>query len=108
MNKYILKCHTYWCGENNSFGIITNDINSPECLSAFDLIAYENFQSFSGFDGVLQDMFPEVEDEEYTDEQEYEATENEESYYGWDIEEYNEEEHGEWDWYGVEYQDSNE
>lgn len=108
MAKYVLKCYTSWCGEDNSFGVITNNTESEEFLNACDMLAYDNFNSFSGFDAILEEMFPEVEGGEYTEEQEQEAAEVEGEYYGWNLEEYSEEVHGEWAWYGVEYQDSEE
>ena len=106
MGKYILNCYTNWCGEDNDFGIITEDPNSPNCINTCQIHAYDNFSDFSGFQGVLEDMFPEVEDDEYTDSQISDAADAEGEYYGYTIEPYDEEVHGEWEWYDVIYNDT--
>lgn len=68
------------------------------------LQAYDNFSDFSGFQGVLEDLFPDNDsDDGYSEEQETEAMEVEGEYYSYTIEEYNEDSHGEWDWYDLIY-----
>jgi hypothetical protein len=103
--KYILNVGTSWCGENNEFAIITDNADSPQLNNFCELTAYENFCEFEGSKGVLEDLFPDVVDEEYSDEQIDEASSEEHNYYSWNIELYNEEDHGSFDWYELIWED---
>lgn len=95
--RYILKTDTNWCGEDTSQGVITNNVDSLHDL--FQIEAYDRFMDFGGFDTILEDMFPDTDD--YTDEQRDEVAEVESEYYSYTIEEFDEETHGEWDWYDL-------
>ena len=104
IKKYILKVYTNWCGEDNEYSAIVDD----EHLSDFEQVAqnasYNNCSDFGGFNAVLEDLFPDNDsDDGYSEEQEEEAMEVEGEYYGYNYEEYREEVHGEWDWYDLIY-----
>jgi len=102
--KYIMVASTSWCGEEETFGIITKGINDLENLC--QMYAYENYIDGTGFEGVLEDMFPDVEDGEYTTKQIDEAEEAEEGYFSYTIEEFDKDEHFNFNWYETIIDDS--
>lgn len=102
--KYILNVYTNWCGEYNNFSAIVDDEHMNGFENIANLKAYDNFYDFDGPNSVLEDLFPEHDYEEnYSDEELDEAEQREGEYYGYTIEEYNEDSHGEWDWYDLIY-----
>jgi hypothetical protein len=98
-NKYILHVYTNWCGEDNEFAVITKNPESLAFTSFCDGIAYDNFESFDGFNQVLEDNFEANEDGNYTESEIEEAGGMEGDYYGWNLEEF-EGDDEEWGWYG--------
>lgn len=100
--KFLIHLETNWCGEWADYVAIAED--ESELLDLADRLAYENFESFDGFNAVCEDMFgdPNEETGEYTDEQIAEAEQNEGSYYSFEITEWNKED-DEWDWYELIY-----
>lgn len=86
VKKFIIDCFTNWCGEENSFAAFAEDELDLNVIAAET--AYENFLSYSGFEGVLEEMFPD--EEEYTDEMIKEAEDNEGEYYYYTIREVDE------------------
>lgn len=94
--KYILHVETYWCGEDNDYAIIADE-NSDIDNFCQD-VAYNNFMEYSGFDEVLNTLFPE-QDGIYTEEQIDEANDVEGEYYSWTLEEFDENGESKWEWY---------
>lgn len=104
MNRYLIQVDTNWCGEEQTFAAYAND--KSELESTAQEVAYENFNSYpgTGFDGLLSDLFPDVEDEEYTDDMIDEAGALESEYYGFSIEPWDESrDETEWDWFELIY-----
>ena len=100
--RYILEVSTNWCGEHNEYAVISNSDTNEDLLGLAQMMAYDNFSNFGGWESVLEELFPEVEEGEYTKEQEDEASEVEGEYYEWSISgfEGNDEEFG---WYELVY-----
>ena len=96
--KFTINVYTNWCGESNDFGAIAK--SEEELYDTAQSAAFENFQSFSGIEGVLEEMFGSEED--YTPEQFDEACEVEGEYYGFTIEEFEADEE-EWEYYDIIY-----
>lgn len=105
MNRYLLRVDTNWCGEDNTYGVICSNPDDPDLMNFFQLKAYDNFNDFGGFEKLLEEMFPEVEDGEYTDSQMDEAAEFEGDHYGWTIDKFEGDEE-EWEWYEIIYDES--
>lgn len=84
---------------DQEYGIITYDPYSENVSLLCEQVAYDNFSSYGCETYVLEELFPDEDD--YTDEQYAEAAEVEHEYYSWSIEEYNEDSHGDWDWYEI-------
>ena len=102
MKRFLINVYTNWCGEDNDFSAIAND--ESELRNIASNLAYDNFTSFTGFEGILEELFPEVEEGEYTEEQTDEAIDSESEYYGYTIEEWDETRpEEEWDWYELIY-----
>ena len=102
--RFLINCDTSWCGENETFSAIAEDKN--ELKSVAQEAAWENFNNYpqSGLEGILSELFPDVEDEDYSDEQMEEATEHEEEYYSYYIKEWDEtRDEEEWNWYDLIY-----
>lgn len=85
MKKFIIEVTTNWCGEGNQYGAYAKCQEDIEDIA--QMTAWENFIGFSGIEGILEELFPEVEDEEYTDEQRSEAEERESEYFSYTIRE---------------------
>lgn len=103
MNKYMIEVYTNWCGEDNYFTAIASSDTDPELHNAAASLSYNNFSEFSGINGVLEELFPEVEDEEYTDEMVAQAADQEGEYYGYTIREITDDEEEYWDDYELAY-----
>lgn len=98
MKRFLINCITNWCGEENTFSAYAENQQDLEDIA--ENAAYENFNEFSGFHGILEDLFPEVED--YDDSMEDAAAAVEGEYYSYSIEEWDEErDEEEWKWYDL-------
>ena len=106
MKKFLINVYTSWCGEDNTYSAIAD--NDSQLLDKAQDLAYNNFIDFGGFEAVLNELFPVVVNEEYSDEKRDEAADNELDYYAFTIEEWDETRpKEEWDWYDLVY-DGNE
>jgi len=106
MNKYIIEVYTNWCGEDDTFCAIAEHDSDEDLNNIAAMLSYDNFSQFSGFNAILEEMFPEVEDEEYTDEMIAEATDEEGEYYGYTIHEATDDELEYWEDYELVYDGS--
>jgi hypothetical protein len=87
MNKYIIHVETNWCGEDNDFAAVAE--SEEELYNIVDQLALDNFNSYNGFDQMMEDEFgspDEEEDGNYTDIQIDWGYENESNYYSSTIE----------------------
>ena len=98
--KYLLTVHTNWCGEDATYGVITDNEDDPDLMESAQILAYDNFESFDGSSAILEELFPEVEDNEYSEDQYEEAVSVECEYYGWSLIEFEGDEE-EWSWYDL-------
>jgi len=104
MKKFIIRVYTNWCGEDNEYTAIAE---SEQLLKPIaEDLAYENFSFFGGPGEILEELFPE--EEEYTEKMEAEAAEIESEYYGYSIEEWDENIDDDWEWYRLIYDQSKE
>lgn len=108
MNKYIIDVYTNWCGEDDTFCAIADSDSNEDLNNIAAMLSYDNFAQFSGFTTILEELFPEVEDEEYTDEMIKEAMDIEGDYYGFTIREATDEELEYWEDYELVYDGSQE
>lgn len=97
--RFLIKVTTNWCGMDQEYvAIASNEIILEDVAS---LLAYENFSDFDCQTYVLEELFPDVEDD--FDEEMIEAANSVEGdYYGYEIEPWDEtlpEE--EWSWYDL-------
>lgn len=100
MKRFLINVYTNWCGEDQTFCAYANDDSELDDIA--NNLSYENFSSFSGLEGILEELFPDV--EEYTDEMYDTAARIEGEYYGHNIEEWDESrDEEEWDWYDLVY-----
>lgn len=88
MKRFLITVFTNWVGEENEFAAYAE--NDKELDSIASERAYLNFSDFGGFDAVLDDMFPEVVDGDYTEEQIIDARDREGDYYSYTINEWDE------------------
>ena len=106
LNKYLVKVETNWCGEDNTYSAIVDDERWLEFEGFCQDLSYTNFSDYSGFDGVLEDLFPDHEyGEEYSDEEIEEAYQEEPNYYSYTIEPF-EGDDEEWNWYDLVWDNS--
>lgn len=80
MTRYYLKIDTYWCGEYQEYAFET-DKSLNELSNYFEMLAHDNFTDFDGIEGVCQELFPDWEEDSYTDEQIEAAEEVAHEYY---------------------------
>lgn len=99
MNKYIIKVHTNWCGMDQEYAAIAKDKEDLENLAAE--LAYNNFAEFDLLYEVAAELFPN--EEEFSDDQLEAAAEVEGEYYGYIIYDFDEESHGNFEWYELVY-----
>ena len=106
MKRWLINVETNWCGMDNTYSAYAEfEENLYEIAQQ---LAYENFESFGGFDLILEELFPEVEDGEYTEEMQEAAGEIEGDYYGYYIQSWDESRpEEEWDWYECVYDGRN-
>ena len=100
MKRFLINCTTNWCGEEETFSAFAEE--ESDLYSIAQELAYDNFNNYpgTGHDGILEDLFPEVEDYEYDDDMHEAAAAVEEHYYSYTIEEWDEErDEEEWNWY---------
>lgn len=88
MKRFLLNVGTEWCGENNTYAAYAE--SKDELYDLLDELAYENFSSFGGFEKVLEELYPNVKEGEYTEEMYNEAADVEPEYYHGYIEEWDE------------------
>ena len=88
MKRFLLNVGTEWCGENNTYAAYAE--SKDELYDLLDELAYENFSSFGGFEKVLEQLYPNVKEGEYTEEMYNEAADVEPEYYHGYIEEWDE------------------
>lgn len=88
MNKYFITCDNYlFCGMATSYVAIAK--SQADFEKMLDLWAYENYADLGG-------------ETDAEDNEEYTQEELDEAPY-WKVEDYNEELHGEWDWFELVY-----
>ena len=87
MKRYLIHVYTNWCGMDNFYSLET-DSEIHELHDDVQLIAYENFQSFGCDEYVMEELFPGVSSEDYTDEMWDIYNDSESEYYSYDIEEF--------------------
>lgn len=87
MKRYLIHVHTNWCGMNHSYSLET-DSEIYELHDDVQLVAYENFQSFGCDLYVMEELFPGVNLDDYTDEMWDIYNDSESEYYSYDIEEF--------------------
>ena len=71
MKRFLLNVSTEWCGEENTYAAYAK--SEDELYELLDELAYENFLEFGGIEKVLEQLYPNVEEGEYTDEMYEEA-----------------------------------
>ena len=88
--RYILEVSTHWCGEDQQYGVITDSECNKDLISMGEMLAYDNYSSFGGYEEVLNDLFPEGPEDgvDYSEEQHTEANEAESGYYDWGLSEF--------------------
>lgn len=77
--KFIIEVSTAWCGEDNQFGALAE--NESEIWDVANSAAYDNFSDFNGREGIAEELFPETNYEDLTDEQLEEIDAVEHEYY---------------------------
>ena len=87
MKRYLIHVYTNWCGIDNSYALET-DSEFDTLLDKIQMIAYENFQSFGCDAYVMEELFPDVDIEDYTQEMWDIYNDSESEYYSYDIEEF--------------------
>ena len=88
MKRFLLNVSTEWCGEENTYAAYAK--SEDELYELLDELAYENFLEFGGIEKVLEQLYPNVEEGEYTDEMYEEAAKIGGEYYFGNIEEWDE------------------
>lgn len=101
MNKYIIKVHTNWCGMDQEYAAIAKNKEDLESIAAE--LAYDNFAEFDLLYEVAAELFPDEEGEEFSDSQLDAAAEVEGKYYWYTINDFDEELHGNFEWYELVY-----
>ena len=87
MKRYLIHVSTNWCGMDNSYSLET-DSEIDELYDDVQMVAYENFQSFGCDEYVMEELFPGVSSEDYTDEMWDIYNDSETEYYSYNIEEF--------------------
>ena len=87
MKRYLIHLSTAWCGMDNSYSLET-DSEFYELYDDVRMAAYENFQSFGCDEYVMEELFPGVSWDDYTDEMRDIYNDSESKYYFYDIEEF--------------------
>lgn len=106
--KYLVTCSTNWCGMDREFRAIASSDLNDILIDSAELAAYENAYSFDLInDYILPELFPEVEDGEYTEEQIQYAEDHDYEYFGFSIDEWGGPEE-EWSWYEWLYDETEE
>ena len=87
MKRYLVHVCTNWCGMDNYYALET-DSEIDTLLDEIQMIAYENFQSFGCAIYVKEELFPDVDSGDYTDEMWDIYNDVEGEYYSYTIEEF--------------------
>lgn len=98
--KFLIQVTTNWYGMDQTYAAIAEDESDLEKLA--EELAFNNFSDFDCMSDILEELFPNVEYGEYSDDQRDEAAGIEGEYYGYTIEEYEDPEE-EWEWYEIVY-----
>lgn len=102
MKRFLISVYTSWCGMEQEYAAYAND--ESELIDVAAELAYENFNSFNCIDSIVEELYPEVEQEGYTEEMYEHAYEVKGEYYDWFIDEWGEEiDEEEWSWYELVY-----
>ena len=99
MKRFLINCHTAWCGESQTFSAYAESDSDKDLNNAVESAAYDNFNSYSGtgFEGVGDES-------ELTEEQLEKAYAAESKFYGFSIEEWDEtNDESEWEWHELIY-----
>lgn len=96
--KFIIKVDTNWCGEDNSFAAIAE--KESELYDITDELSFSNFSDFGGITAIAEELFG---TDDPSDEQLEEIYKVETEYYSSEIEEWDEEQHGEFESYELVY-----
>ena len=100
MRRFLINIETNWCGEDNTYSAYAKTEEELEDLA--EKLAYDNFSSSNGFEEILSELFPDV--DEYTDEMNDQAAEVESGYYGYSITEWDKDDpEEEWEDYELVY-----
>ena len=89
MKKFIIEVTTNWCGMDQKYAAIAE--NESELYELADVLAYDNFESFDCWTDIANELFPEKDVEDLTDEERDYVDEQESSYFSSSIEEVDEE-----------------
>jgi len=104
MKRFLINLSTNWCGEDQDYSAWAEDEFELEAHANLDVHSYDNFDSFGGFEAMLEEMYGTSDRDELTDEQITEAENNEGSYYSYTIEPWDEDrDEEEWKWYELIY-----
>lgn len=87
MKRYLIHVSTAWCGMDNSYALET-DSEIDELFDDIQTVAYDNFQSFDCDKYVMEELFPGVSSEDYTDEMWDVYNDVESEYYFFNIEDF--------------------
>ena len=87
MKRYLVHVSTAWCGMDNSYALET-DSEIDELLDDIQTVAYDNFQSFGCDEYVMEELFPGISSEDYTDEMLDAYNDAESEYYFFNIEDF--------------------
>ena len=88
MKRFLLNVGTNWYGEDNTYAVYAE--SEDELYDLLDELAYENFLNFGGLEKIIEELYPDVKEEEYTEEMYNEAANIEHEYYYGTIEEWDE------------------
>lgn len=99
--RVLVRTDRNWCGEDLTYKAIVDDAHMSGLENLAQMQAYDNFSDFGGPEAVKAELFPDS-DGDWTDEQIAEAEEVEDSYYHYDITDFDGTEE-EWGWYELMY-----
>lgn len=106
--NYLVEIFTNWCGEDHTYSAICDDGHMDELEGIANLTSYDNFVDFDGFDGMMNELFPNHDsDEDWDDDELGEGYNQEAEYYGYRIDEY-EGSDEDWNDYDLLYDSSSE
>lgn len=101
MKKYIIRVYTNWCGMDQEYAAIAEDKGKLE--NKAEELAYDNFSSFDCIYDVADELFPN--EEEFSEDQLEAAEAISGEYYGYAIDEFDEDSDGPWELYELIYEE---